>query len=272
MVDQAELANLLELALAAAHGAADLVIDRPSSMVVTDKSTVTDVVTEMDHRSESFLVDFLLEHRGEDAILGEEGSTRSGTSGYRWIVDPIDGTVNYLYGLPSWSVCVGLEYLGEPVVGVVAAPEMGVTWCAMSGGGATAYRADGSKRDLQVGAVDDLSMALVATGFTYSTTSRAAQGKVVADLLPLVRDIRRLGSAAVDICLVASGKVDAYYEQHLNPWDFTAAAVIAREAGARVGGLSGPTPTSASVLVANQALYPQLASVLGSLIATGASN
>lgn len=251
------LTELLERARSAARQAASMLVNPPADLAVESKSTPTDVVTIMDKRSEELLVSLLLDGRESDGVLGEEGSDRPGTSGFRWVIDPIDGTVNYLYGLPGWSVCVGLEYEGEPVVGVVAVPTYGVTYFAARGDGAFCDIA-GVLRPLEPSTVADPTMALVATGFGYAADRRAFQAEILRTLLPEIRDIRRAGSAAVDICWVADGKVDAFYEKGLNPWDYTAAWVIAREVGIELAGLDGRAPNPDLTIGANPVLFTKL--------------
>ena len=250
------LAQLLERARSAARAASELLLRPPTDLVVEAKSTPTDAVTVMDKRSEQLLVSFLLDGREEDGVLGEEGADRPGTSGFRWVIDPIDGTVNYLYGLPGWSVCVGLEYEGEPIVGVVAAPTYDVTYFAAKGMGAFRETAAGIA-PVVPSTVTEMSMALTATGFGYAASRRAFQAGILCELLPEIRDIRRAGSAAIDICWVADGKVDAFYEKGLNPWDFTAASVVAAEVGVVLAGLDGRGPNPDLTIAANPDLFSQ---------------
>ncbi len=248
------LGQLLERARAAARAASELLLSPPTDLAVEAKSTPTDAVTIMDRRSEQLLVSFLLDGREMDGVLGEEGADRPGTSGFRWVIDPIDGTVNYLYGLPGWSVCVGLEYEGDPIVGVVAAPTYGVTYYAAKGMGAFRETED-STEPVVPSTVTDMSMALTATGFGYAAPRRAFQAEILRELLPEIRDIRRAGSAAVDICWVADGKVDAFYEKGLNPWDFTAASVVTAEVGVVLAGLDGREPNPDLTIAANPELF-----------------
>lgn len=259
-----ELAALLARARAAAASASELLMHPPPDLAVETKSTPTDAVTVMDKRSEALLVTKLLDGRESDAILGEEGADRAGTSGYRWVIDPIDGTVNYLYGLPGWSVAVGLEYDGEPIVGVVAVPTYGVTYFGVRGQGSFRERGAVVER-IRPSAVTELSMALTATGFGYAAERRAFQAEVLQTMLPEIRDIRRAGSAAVDICWVADGSVDAFYEKGLNPWDFTASSVIAAEAGVVLAGLDGRLPNSDLTIAANPVLFAKFHDRLKSL-------
>ncbi|MEI6622662.1 MAG: inositol monophosphatase family protein [Actinomycetes bacterium] len=265
---EALVSELVARAEAAAVAGGVLVKDRPQVLTVDSKSCATDVVTQMDRRCEELLVSMLLDGRPDDAVLGEEGADRVGTSGVRWVIDPIDGTVNYLYGLPYWAVCVGIELDGEPVAGVVHLPEFGETYVAWAGHGAW-LRVAGGERQLQVNQVQDMSLALVATGFGYSVSRRESQAAVVRHVVPKVRDIRRQGSAAVDLCWLAAGRVDAYYERGLHPWDLCAAGVVAREAGAVVGGQNGAPPGEDLVIAANPVLFAQLDALLTGLNAAG---
>lgn len=239
-------AELLAVALEAADLAGTLLKDgRPADLgVAATKTSPIDIVTEMDLAAEKLITGFLADRRPHDGLLGEEGASSEGTSGVRWVIDPIDGTVNYLYGLPSWAVSIAAEIDGETVAGVVAAPLRGETYRAVLGQGA--FLGD---RRLRVRSAPALEQALIGTGFGYLTERRAAQAEVLRALLPRVRDIRRGGSAAIDLCDVACGRLDGYYERGLNPWDFAAGALIAREAGAHTGGRPG-APASGELTVA----------------------
>lgn len=204
--------------------------------VAATKSSVTDVVTQADLAAEARVRELLATHRPADGVLGEEGSRQEGTSGITWVVDPIDGTVNYLYGRPEYCVSVA-AVLGDPqdvvnwrvLAGCVHAPELGVTYRAAAGHGAerNGVRLSGPK-DV------DLSHALIGTGFSYSARVRAEQGRVLAGVIPAVRDIRRVGAGALDLCDVASGRLDAHVERGLNPWDVAAAFLVLAEVGASV--------------------------------------
>lgn len=203
----------------------------------TSKSSATDPVTVIDTSVEEHLRHELAEHRPTDSMLGEEtGETpaRDEASRIRWVVDPVDGTVNLLYGIPFTAVSVAAEIDGVVVVGAVHNIVSGETWTAARGRGATLRGADGTVRPLAASGCSDLSLALVGTGFAYDAAVRAEQGHAVAALLPRVRDIRRCGSAALDLCMLATGRLDAYYERCLKPWDHAAGALIAAEAGAFV--------------------------------------
>jgi myo-inositol-1(or 4)-monophosphatase len=203
--------------------------------VVRAKSTPTDPVTVVDTETERLLRDRLAELRPGERVLGEEGGGRHDVSAGRptWVVDPIDGTVNFVYGLPAYAVSVAVQVDGESIAGAVADVVGGGVYSAARGRGAHLRR--GSQTvPLRVNVVHDLSMSLVGTGFGYDPQRRRRQASVLAALLPEIRDIRRLGSAALDLCLVAAGQLDVYFEHDLNAWDWAAGALIAAEAGARV--------------------------------------
>ncbi|MEV8535395.1 inositol monophosphatase family protein [Streptomyces sp. NPDC051211] len=251
--------ELLELALEAARRAGELLRDgRPADLgVAATKTSSIDVVTEMDIAAEKLITGFLAEHRPQDGLLGEEGSDTEGTSGVRWVVDPLDGTVNYLYGLPAWSVSIAAEYRGETVAGVVAAPLRGETYHAVAGRGAWL---DGVRLACRPAA--PLDQALLATGFGYLQERRAHQADVAQAIIPRVRDIRRGGSAAIDLCDVACGRLDGYYERGLNPWDLAAGELIAREAGALTGGRPGEPASGELAIAATPAVFGALQPLL----------
>jgi myo-inositol-1(or 4)-monophosphatase len=233
------LDDLVDLAVGLARSAGDLLLEgraREREAVGT-KSSATDVVTEMDHASESLIVEGLLAVRPDDAIQAEEGGDRDGSSGVRWVIDPLDGTTNYLYGFRRWSVSIGAEVDGRPALGVVADPELGEVFWAAEGRGAWC-----NGRPIAPTATADLAKALVATGFSYLPERRAAQAAALARVAPAVRDLRRQGVASLDLCWVACGRVDAYYEGPLQPWDVAAGLVIAAEAGACLAGPPGRPP------------------------------
>jgi fructose-1,6-bisphosphatase/inositol monophosphatase family enzyme len=266
---------LLRIAVAAAAEAGRLLAswrgdERPE--VVQTKSSPTDIVTEMDRRSEALITSRIRTYRPADTVLGEEGGqTSGGPAGdgdqpgrVRWIVDPLDGTVNYLYGLRDWAVSIAAEVDGTVVAGVVEVPRHGETFTAVTGQGAWLHRGE-AKLALHCSSGVPLDRALVGTGFGYDPGRRQVQGEVVAALLPHVRDIRRGGSAAVDLCSVAAGRLDAFYERGLNYWDFAAGGLIAREAGALVGGLAGRAESTSMAVAAGPGLYQQLNTFLGQL-------
>jgi myo-inositol-1(or 4)-monophosphatase len=234
--------RLLALAVDVAREAAALVSRGRASAAddVDVKSSPVDVVTAVDRASEELVVGRLLAARPDDGVMGEEGADRAGTSGVRWVVDPIDGTVNFLYDLPAYAVSIAAEVDDEVRAGVVLNVATGELFTATTGGGAFVSSPSRPERVRLAGSRPaSLEQALVATGFGYRVEQRRAQGAVVAQLLPRVRDIRRYGSAALDLCSVAAGRVDAYYELGLKPWDHAAGALVAAEAGRVVTGLGG---------------------------------
>jgi myo-inositol-1(or 4)-monophosphatase len=212
---------------------------------VQAKSSPTDPVTVVDTEAERLIRELLAGLRPADAVLGEEQGGSAAVDGVLWVVDPIDGTVNFLYGIPAYSVSVAAQIGGRSIAGAVVDVAGELTYSAALGHGATRTDAAGTVQRLRCNPVDSVAMALVATGFGYGAARRAAQGRVVAELLPRVRDIRRIGSAALDLCMVAAGVVDAHYEHGLNTWDWAAGALIAAEAGARI---LVPEPTTPGVV------------------------
>jgi myo-inositol-1(or 4)-monophosphatase len=233
--------ELLELARATAEEAALLVGAGRSTAAdqVDTKSSPVDVVTAVDRASEALIVRRLLEARPDDGVLGEEGASTEGTSGVRWVVDPIDGTVNFLYGLPSFAISIAGEVDGRTEVGVVLNVATGEQYTAVRGRGAWLTAPGAAAMQLHGSSPASLSQSLVATGFGYGVEQRRAQGAVVGQLLPEVRDIRRWGCASLDLCAAAAGRVDAYYELDLKPWDHAAGALVAEEAGLVLTGTAG---------------------------------
>ena len=225
--------------------------------VLETKSSPTDVVTAADKAVESLIVSALTRARPEDGLLGEEGAGSSGTSGFRWVIDPIDGTVNYLYGIPQWAVSIGFESSEGSLVGVVYDPTKDELWQAVRGGGAVLNGAA-----LRCSSVSSLDAALVGTGFGYDARVRSFQARLLPTLLPVVRDLRRLGAGSLDLCSVAGGRLDAYFEKGLSPWDLSAGGLIAAEAGAVVSGLRGRPASDDLVVAAGPALHPYLTEVL----------
>ena len=225
------------------------------------KSTPTDPVTVVDTEAEQFLRHRLAQLRPGEAILGEEhGGVPSAPGAIRWVLDPIDGTVNFVYGIPGYGVSVAAQIDGESVAGAVADVAGGEVYSAVIGLGAW-VQGHGERRALRCSGVTDLSMVLLGTGFSYQQHRRAIQGELIADVLPLVRDIRRLGSAALDLCLVAAGRLDAHYEHGLQVWDWAAGALIAAEAGA-VLILPGPDDAGGLTLAAAPGVAAQLIAAL----------
>ncbi len=252
------LDSLLAFAVSWANDAGKLISEGlMRERTLSSKSTATDLVTEMDAAAEKLIVSAIDEHRPDDGILGEEGTSRIGSSGVRWVIDPIDGTTNYVYRHPLFSVSIGVEIDGVGVAGAVCAPMIGDTYSARIGGGA--FR---NGVPIRVSAETDLAHALIGTGFAYKADLRAIQGQRVAALVPHIRDVRRGGSAAIDLCFVADGRLDAYYEDGLNPWDECAGLVIAAEAGAVFSRIDLNRPT---LLVSNPTLHRQIETLLRSL-------
>ncbi len=254
-------AELAEFAVRLASGAADLVAQaRGSELQVGAKSTQTDLVTSVDRASEQWLLEQISAHRPDDAVLGEEGGARPGTSGVRWVLDPIDGTVNFVLGLPQFAVSVAAELDGRVVAGAVCNPMTLELFHARLGGGAYLgnERLSGP-RDVP------LERSIIGTGFGYDSARRAVQAAVVARLLPSVADIRRLGAASLDLCAVASGRLDGYFEAGLNAWDFAAGALIAIEAGCVVTGLRGRPASQRMTVACGTALAAELLAVLEDL-------
>jgi myo-inositol-1(or 4)-monophosphatase len=256
--------ELLAIARELAGQAAPLLVDGLSRhrSEISTKSTRTDMVTEMDRASEQLIVAGILHRRPDDGILGEEGSAVVGTSGVTWLIDPIDGTTNYLYGHPGFAVSIAAQVDGETVAGVVHDPMHDEVFAAAKGLGATCNDRPAIAPDH-----DDLATALAATGFSYDPANRARQATVLSYVLPRIRDIRRMGAAAVDLCSVAVGRVNAYFERGLEPWDLAAGMLIATEAGAIVGSLDGPAVAGGVVLAAPRSLFGSFRDLL---IAAGA--
>jgi myo-inositol-1(or 4)-monophosphatase len=232
-----EFQSLHDLALGVAEEAAALLLaNLQGTRSVDSKTSPTDAVTEMDRASEALIVQRLLAARPNDGLLGEEGASRAGTSGVRWVIDPLDGTVNYLYRRSAFSVSIAAEVGGRPVAGVVVDPQRGETFHAWLGGGA---RLNGVP--IHTSTVGALDRALTGIGFDYVAEHRRRQGAVLAEVIGHVRDIRREGSAALEFCAVACGRLDAYYERGPHWWDAAAGSLIVREAGGVAEALHPPT-------------------------------
>jgi myo-inositol-1(or 4)-monophosphatase len=261
--------DLVQLAVELAEAAAELLIagrdPAHPDWTTGTKSSPTDHVTEIDQASERLIVEGIRRARPDDAILGEEGTEHSGTSGLRWVIDPLDGTTNFVYGLPAYAVSIAVEQDGRAIAGVVVDAARSETFTATLGGGAWL-----GSQPISCRSTDDLSLALVGTGFSYDAGRRGRQGAVVASLLPMVRDIRRVGAAAIDLCWVACGRLDAFYERGLQPWDHAAGALIVAEAGAEATDLEGRPPSAAFALAASPGLARQLRPVLRQLGAADA--
>jgi myo-inositol-1(or 4)-monophosphatase len=272
------LLELRSLAVTTAREAGEALADGAGRVeVAATKSSPTDVVTEMDRRSEELIRSRILAVRPLDAILGEEGGQTGDAdrAPARWVIDPLDGTVNYLYGLPDWAVSIAVEVGAveaggadggrEIVAGAVYAPARGELYSAARGHGAWLQVGDAEPVRLRCGPGVPLDRALIGTGFGYLAARRQVQGEVVAALLPRIRDIRRGGAASVDLCAVAAGRLDAYYERGLNYWDWAAGALVAAEAGAVTGGLNGAPVSSSMTVAAGPGLFGPLARALAAL-------
>lgn len=250
-------ARLLDLAMRGARAAGRDLMNRYGKVEgLAAKSSATDPVTDADRCAESTLVKLITSERPGDGLLAEEGSEQESATGIRWVIDPLDGTVNYLYGLDNFAVSIAAEDADGPIVGVVHNPLSKRTYHAIRGVGASV---DG--RPLRVRDPVPMAQALVATGFGYLPEYRRRQGAMIAALLPRIRDIRRIGSAALDLCAVAAGSVDAYFEEGVKAWDVAAGGLIAQEAGA-LAIRTSPIAGQPGLLVAGPALFDELADAL----------
>ncbi len=262
--------ELLDLACNIAIEAGELAERRRREGVeiAATKSTIVDVVTEADREVEVLIRQRINDARPLDAILGEEGGAASGSSGVTWVVDPIDGTVNYLYGIPHYAISIAVVE-GEPdpltwnsLAGCVLNPSTTELFSAARGTGAFLASGGGAAAPIRTAEPVPLELALINTGFAYNATTRGRQGEVVTKLLPMVRDIRRMGTASLDLCMVASGRTNAYFERTLSPWDHAAGAIIAREAGAVVKGFGEAAPSRDFILAAEPILAARLEPLL----------
>ena len=224
---------------------------------ITAKSTPTDLVTEMDTWAEAHITEALLTARPHDAVQGEEGADHHGTSGITWSIDPIDGTINYIHGLPGFCVSIAARVDGSSIAGVVVSPLHRDTFAATIGGGATR---NGSA--ISVSSPASAARSVVGTGFGYDPGRRRRQAAVLAQVIGDIADVRRGGAAAVDLCSVACGRLDGYWEVGLNDWDHAAGALIAAEAGARCEGLDGSAPSERFILAAPHTTWDELADLL----------
>jgi myo-inositol-1(or 4)-monophosphatase len=251
--------DLLHLAVEVAGETAEMVLRRRRAgvEVAATKSSPVDVVTEVDRAAESLIFERLTAARPGDGFLGEEGGNASGSTGLRWVVDPLDGTINFLFRIPQWAVSIACEDAHGTLVGVIYDAMRDELWTAERDGPALL---DG--RPIQASTRDDLATAMVATGFGYDAEVRRLQATVVAELLPQVRDIRRLGSAALDLAWTAAGRFDAYYERGLNAWDLAAGVLLCRRAGLAVRTLAPTPPAADGVLVAPDVLIDALEAIV----------
>ncbi len=265
-MQEADPAELLAIAHEAAEAAGALLLESARSPAegVETKSGPTDPVSEADHAAEREIIALLCKRRPGDRILGEEGGEQapgdddSPDTGVRWVVDPLDGTVNFLFDIPQWCVSVACEDEDGAIAGVIFDPSRGETFAATRDGPATL---DG--RPVEASRRADLETALIATGFSYDADVRALQAETVGVLLPLVRDIRRLGSAALDLAWTACGRYDAYFERALNPWDRAAGALICARAGLELRELVATDDLPAGLVVAPAPLLDPLFELVG---------
>lgn len=237
--------ELRSLATEVAEAAGAMILERRrGDFAIDTKSAKGDFVTEVDKAAEEMIISAITAARPNDGFLGEEGADTIGSSGVRWIIDPIDGTTNFVYDIPGYCVSVAAELDGEVVAGAVVDPVHRETFSAHLGGGATR-----NGDPIGASAVQEVANMVVATGFSYLAERRRKQGEVLLGVIPEILDIRRIGAAATDLCAVACGRVDASYELALNPWDYAAGALIAQEAGAIVCDFAG-NPASPDGVVA----------------------
>lgn len=252
-------ASLRELAteLARCAGALVLAARRQGIISADTKASATDIVTEHDRASEQLIVSALRMARADDAIVGEEGTSDEGTSGIHWLIDPIDGTTNFLYGLPGYAVSIAAADSLGTVAGAVYVPATDELFSAARGQGATL-----NGEPIHCSSTTSVGQALLATGFSYHPDLRRAHMRRLQHIIGEVRDIRRLGAAAPDLCYVAAGRLDAFFEEHLGPWDLAAGELVAREAGCLSGDLAGGPVRPAQVLVANPVLFEPIRALI----------
>jgi len=260
-----DTAELLQLAIGIAREAGELARRRRNEgvRIAATKSALADIVTVADREVEALIRARLEQERPDDGFFGEESGAEAGTSGITWVVDPIDGTVNYAYGIPSYAVSVAAVE-GDPdptrwraLVGVVFAPVLGELFHAEAGGGAW-LESDAERERLTVRAHAPEAGGLIATGFGYDPATHAGDLARLTRVMPLARDIRRMGSASLDLCYVAAGRLDGYFERGLQPWDHAAGALIVEESGGRVGGVPGGRPGNDLTIAAGPELFSAL--------------
>jgi myo-inositol-1(or 4)-monophosphatase len=259
-IDYAELRDLCERYARAAGSQAKagrIAARNGAALADFTKSSPTDLVTEFDRAAERLIVDAIRHDRPDDAIIGEEGAHHAGSSGLAWHVDPIDGTTNFVYDLPTWACSVGVVHDGVGVAGAVYAPMVDELYAAAAGHGATL-----NSVPIGASALTDPALALIATGFAYQPATRVAQARQMLGLADQVRDFRRFGAASYDLCMVACGRVDAYYEQGLNTWDMVAGELICREAGAVTSDWAGGPVRPAEVLAAAPGIHAEFLTLL----------
>ncbi len=261
MTSDAQAADLLALAMEISAEATAVVAKYAAerTYIIETKSTPTDLVTEADRETEALIVRRILGERPNDGLLGEEGANRESTSGIRWVIDPIDGTTNFVYGVPAYSVSIGVERDGKMIAGVVSDVALKQVYSASLGAGAFL---DG--RAIQVSKLTDLSTSLMGIGFAYDPNRRDLQARFYDRVMTHIRDVRRMGSAALDLCRVASGQLDGYFEFQLNPWDIAAGGIIVREAGGITRGFHGFTFEDGYVLATPPALSDPMLALIDS--------
>jgi myo-inositol-1(or 4)-monophosphatase len=246
---------LLELAVRASHAAGALLVERyhRTASGVDYKSSQTDPVSDADRDAEALIVGLLRAERPGDGLVGEEGAGATGATGLEWVVDPLDGTVNFLYGIPQWAVSIACRNDHDSLAAVVYDPLRGETFAALRGTGCTL-----NGEPLKIGTPPPLERALVATGFSYVSAERELQAALFARVLPRARDVRRAGSAALDLAWVAAGRLDVFYEHGLAEWDHAAGDVLVREAGGVVVPLPAAGGLRAGILAGPEALTEAL--------------
>lgn len=255
--------ELLDLAKAVGREAGELLSNRPDDFELSIKSSAIDFATQMDKASESLIVSKILSKRPDDGFIGEEGTNVPSKSGITWVIDPLDGTVNYVYNMPGWNICIAAKDNEGVQVGVVVAPSVNGFWYASKGQGAFSIDKNGSTKPIKTSSVSTLESALIATGFSYDRGKRVEQAELLSRLIPKIRDVRRLGCAGVDLCYVASGILDGFYEYGLNEWDYAAGGLIAVEAGALMTGRKGQPAGKEMTIIANPALHALLSAEVG---------
>jgi myo-inositol-1(or 4)-monophosphatase len=251
--------DLLGLAITAARAAGTLLRERfraPQAEVET-KTSPTDMVSDADRAAEAMIAEGIRSERPDDSVLGEETGEDFGQSGLRWIVDPLDGTTNYLFGIPHWAVSIACEDSEGVFAGVVFDPLRDELFTARRGNGASL-----NGEPVAVSDAEDLSRALIGTGFSYRPEERAVAASLLPRVLPEVRDIRRAGAASLDLVWVAAGRLDGFYESGLAPWDRAAGSLIAAEAGARVASMPALGPSGDGVIAAGPGIFEELRALL----------
>lgn len=249
----------VSFAIETAQEVGKVLLERPDVFETSTKSSKTDVVTHMDQLAERMIVQRIEEQRPLDGVLAEEGASKDSQNRRQWVIDPIDGTTNYLYDLPFWCVSIALIQIetNEPLVGVVFAPALGEMFVASAGFGAWKITGEETKQ-IFTSNTTELSQSLMGTGFAYAAEHRQKQAGVLTHVLPRVRDIRRMGSCAIDLCEVASGRLDGFYEKGVNHWDYAAGALIVREAGGYVSGINGNEAGSEMLLACAPGVHQEM--------------